>query len=516
MFKLRAPMLPIAAITLLLIACGDDPAPNPSPRPDMDVADLNPDLPDAEDRADMDIDLSEDMPVTPEVLPRFEPRPCPAPVPTGLIDGQNVSCGALFVRQDRRGGAGRSLELAVTIVRGAADPEPEPIVHLIGGPGGAMASYDQVLGTSFGLPLSVAAKRDLILFDQRGTGRSVPRLSCLDNETLTVCDARLRADGILLESFHTEESAADIEDLRVALRLPAIHLYGQSYGTSLALTYARLFPEGAKTLFLESTSSVAHDAALTNSARSFELALGRVFAECRADEACEATFPELEARFGGLLDALPPGNVNANALLEAIDLLLQLSQGVSYVPLLIHSLLIDDMATVQAIAGFVGQLGQLQQEVLANGFNPLLFQTKSCYDYGPLLTNATDRAVNGEVHPVIRAAFPSQFAFQRIACSELPNSYVSEAVRQPVSSELPALLLGGTHDNNTPIEIAERVLQTLPRGHLLRWSGWGHVILPFGDACARAAYVAFLDDPSRAPAPSCLAEQRARFALEAP
>jgi pimeloyl-ACP methyl ester carboxylesterase len=496
--KLKVSMLCIATLAVIFTGCSDDGAVAKAP-PGEDTA-----------------DLGQDMPEPAEELPRFEARACPSPTPSGLIDGQNVSCGVLFVRQDRRVRSGRSLELAVTIVRGAAQPAPEPIVHLIGGPGGSMASYDEVLGTTFGLPLSLAAKRDLILFDQRGVGRSLPRLSCGGDESQAACDARLRAEGIHLESFQTEESAADIEDLRVALKLPALHLYGQSYGTSLALAYARIFPSGAKTLLLESTSSAAFDAALTNSARSFELAIARVFSECRADAACDAAFPGIEARFNELLDALPPGSANANDLLESINLLLQLAQGTSYVPLFIDALLNNDQATVQAVVAIIEQLGQLQQEVLARGFSPQLFLTATCYDYGPLLTNAVEMTVNGEAHPVIRAAFPSQFDFLRAVCSGLPASYVSEAARRPVSSQIPTLIIGGTHDNNTPLEIAERVVETLPRGYLLRRSGWGHVILPFGDTCARDAYVAFLNDTSQAPMPPCLVQQSTSFALKLP
>src|SRR5690606_20838751 len=103
--------------------------------------------------------------------------------------------------------------------------------------------------------------RDLIVFDQRGTGYSEPTLQCqelidltyetldvvledeeafrLDLEASTACRDRLVAQGIDLTAFNTQENAADVRDLRLALGYEEWNLLGISYGTRLGLTVLR-------------------------------------------------------------------------------------------------------------------------------------------------------------------------------------------------------------------------------------------------------------------------------------
>ena len=99
---------------------------------------------------------------------------------------------------------------------------------------------------------------DVILLDQRGTGRTTPGLDCppdaslpsdalLDQERalaallppLEACAARLLAAGIEPADYTTAASADDIDDLRLALGAERLSLLGFSYGTELALAYVR-------------------------------------------------------------------------------------------------------------------------------------------------------------------------------------------------------------------------------------------------------------------------------------
>lgn len=52
------------------------------------------------------------------------------------------------------------------------------------------------------------------------------------------------------ERFNTEESAADVEDLRRALGVPQLNLRGGSYGTRLALEVMRSFPSSVRSAAL--------------------------------------------------------------------------------------------------------------------------------------------------------------------------------------------------------------------------------------------------------------------------
>lgn len=106
----------------------------------------------------------------------------------------------------------------------SGNPDGVPIVALHGGPGaGASSIHRRFFDPSF---------YRIIIFDQRGAGRSHP-LGCLTDNTLP----------------HLIE---DMEKLRDHLKVPRWHLFGGSWGSTLALAYAICFPQNCISLILRS------------------------------------------------------------------------------------------------------------------------------------------------------------------------------------------------------------------------------------------------------------------------
>lgn len=452
------------------------------------------------------------IPSGPVALPsdRFLAVPCASPLPPGLVEGKSVRCGALTVPESRAPNASaRTITLAVTIVLPPGRAEPDPIVHLIGGPGGSTLGYTEVLGADFGSALAARTAREVVVFDQRGTGRSKPFLACKEREALGACADRLAGEGVDLAAYNTEENAADVEDLRLALGYPAVNLYGQSYGTLLALTVMRMFPGGVRSVLLESTSSIAVDALLTSSPKALMLALQRVFEECKADAPCKAAYPD-PARD---LETLLAREQDPAPVVQALSILTQLAQGTSYVPLYLRSAVTADTAGLgvvqMAAAAYLEQQGRVER-----GFSEVMFTTMNCYDYASLWTAERDARVNGDAPPAFRAALGVDLPAQSARCAALPAGRASDAHRKAVTSGIPTLLLAGTADSNTPVEIADVVAMTLRSAQVLRVPGWGHVMLPFGWPCGRDIYAAFLAAPTARLAPACLDAQRTVFATK--
>ena len=102
------------------------------------------------------------------------------------------------------------------------NPEGEPILFLHGGPGAGCSETDRC----FFDPEHFR----IVLFDQRGSGRSVPVGDLTDNTMA-----------------HT---AGDIEQLRELLGIDSWHVFGGSYGSTMALYYAQEFPDHCKSLVL--------------------------------------------------------------------------------------------------------------------------------------------------------------------------------------------------------------------------------------------------------------------------
>lgn len=102
------------------------------------------------------------------------------------------------------------------------NPKGKPVVFLHGGPGaGCNATVRRFFDPQ---------RYRIVLFDQRGCGRSKPHASLEDNTT-----------------WHL---VADIEQLRVHLRIECWQVFGGSWGSTLALAYAQTHPDRVTELVL--------------------------------------------------------------------------------------------------------------------------------------------------------------------------------------------------------------------------------------------------------------------------
>lgn len=161
--------------------------------------------------------------------------------------------GRLLVPERRSNPNSHLIELAFVRVKSTSRHPGPPLVFLAGGPG--LSGIDGLRWEEL-YPWFSALRQvgDVIALDQRGTGLSNPRLDCLESwdlpldqpdsydevlrvgrEKARICVDFWRQRGVDLTGYTTEESADDIEDLRKALGYDALHLYGASYGSHLAL-----------------------------------------------------------------------------------------------------------------------------------------------------------------------------------------------------------------------------------------------------------------------------------------
>ena len=250
----------------------------------------------------------------PDLTPELRPR---------------LRCGTVSVpRDDGNPGAGR-FDLAVVIVKSATQPSrPDPVVYISGGPGQPLTVY-----AAHQARTPYAPNRDLILVDQRGTGRSEPRL-CPDHEAAilqttvavaedaggeaqaarraayTACRDETVARGFDPGDFGTRVTVGDFEHVRQALGIDRWNVYGESYGTTVAMTLEALNPDTVRSVVLDSLyppDPTPPWSTLTREARN------AFFASCAEDRACSGPYPNLERTYGETLDQLDrsPGMVAA-------------------------------------------------------------------------------------------------------------------------------------------------------------------------------------------------------------
>jgi pimeloyl-ACP methyl ester carboxylesterase len=231
--------------------------------------------------------------------PRFEPAECPFL----LLDPRGVECGYLSVPENRGDPNSHTIQLAVAIFRSTnLHPAPDPLIYLDGGPGGSPLAY---AGYFFDFP--VRAQRDVIVFDQRGTGFSLPSLDCPGLEEAedyaaeeTACYHRLVEQGIDLTAYNSRESAADVVDLWQTLGYETVNIYGVSYGTRLALTVMRYHPDGIRSVILDGVFPPQVNGE-EEDVLNFYGVFSALLEDCAADPVCNEAYPRLEARFYAML-----------------------------------------------------------------------------------------------------------------------------------------------------------------------------------------------------------------------
>jgi len=169
----------------------------------------------------------------------------------------DAEVGTLLVPEDRAKPGGNLVEIAFVRLKSTAASPRAPLMYLEGGPGSpATPGADRPDALAAWLP--ILAISDVVLVDQRGTGRSKPSLTFtgagmppveffkdeatakrLSLEACKKAAEKFRADGIDLGAFDSASSADDVDDLRAALGAEKMSLLGFSYGTHLGLAILR-------------------------------------------------------------------------------------------------------------------------------------------------------------------------------------------------------------------------------------------------------------------------------------
>jgi pimeloyl-ACP methyl ester carboxylesterase len=425
------------------------------------------------------------------------------------------------------------VRLRFGIVRATGEHPADPVVYLSGGPGqGALELVPLAYAQLYG-PLMHG--RDLVIFDQRGTGLSEPSLACDEyvawalgsisslqtaaealaeaRQALDACRLRLVEMGIDLDDYNSAASAADLDALRQALGYQHWNVYGASYGTRLALTAMRDFPAGIRSVVLDSAYPV--DANLyTELPENGERALDALFAACRANPGCNHAYPDLERTYQRVLErlyAVPalitlPDLASGSVLPSVLTgdafagFLFQGMYATELIPLLPELIAMADRWDFDLVGlllgSFLQQIGfvhvgqqlavQCQEEVAFTTRAELEEQTRAHPRFGAFLEGALT------LGPSIADV-----------CADWRTVPPNPIEDQPVHSAIPTLVLSGSLDPITPPSWGERVAAGLDYGKFLEFPHTGHGVINSRE-CGEAIVTAFYTNPHASLDTSCI------------
>ena len=408
-------------------------------------------------------------------------------------------CGTLSVFENRDARAGRRIPLNIVVLPALGNTvNPDPLFFLAGGPGQGAANMASDVRAIF---RQVQRDRDIVLVDQRGTGKSNPLDCRSDNNSLREVteseEASLERLRRCLQGYDadvrlytTTIAMDDLDEVRAHLGYERINLYGGSYGTRAALVYLRQHGDRVRAMILDGVAPTDMRLPLY-SARDAQRALDKLLADCERDAPCRTGHPDLAARVRALvqrLEAAPPRvrivnprtGVAEEIVVEA-RVVASILFGALYSPLtssLVPTLVAhaeqNDFTSLFALA-YAGDSGTENMSV-GMQLSVLCSEDASRVTPADVAREATGTIFGTHL-----------FGGQLRACEMWPKGQVDEAYFQPVASAVPTLILSGDADPVTPPDWGDAVAKHLTNARHVAVQATAHgvVATPCGQQLIR-------------------------------
>lgn len=388
---------------------------------------------------------------------------------------EQILVGQYAVYENRTSREGKMIHLDIVVLPARSEnPKPDPIFWIAGGPGQAAATLWQRSLNDW-----MREDRDMVFVNQRGTGGD-NALRCditgHDDDIQTYLDPLFDPDAFRrcaeqlgetfdLRMYSTPIAMDDLNEIREALGYETINLVGGSYGTRASLIYLRRHPDTVRSVILNGVAPVSFLNPLYH-AREAQRALDLIFDACAADPACTDAFPDLRHQFDTIMSRLDEGPVMTRVQHPTTGqpVEVRLSKAgftgalrvltyydISQIPMHINDAFNGDFETF-AQRG-VAQARGLRQSIALG----MLLSVTCGEDVVRIDPDSIDELTRGTYYGDARVR--AQIA----VCEFWPKSDPGEDYGEPVSADVPVLLLSGTYDPVTPPSWAVDAARHLPQ-----------------------------------------------------
>ena len=478
-------------------------------------------------------------PTSPSRSEAFQEADCDFEVPQEA----DVECGFVSVPENRESDSDNTVRLYVAIYH-SFNPSPatDPIIFLQGGPGSKAVQPFATYFESFIAPM--LNDRDFIIFDQRGAGLSEPSLDCPElsavkmqdlrgelrpdelatsySDAFLACHDRLTGSGVDLAAYTSAASATDINEIISALGYNQVNLFGVSYGTRLALTVMREYPEIVRSAVLD--SSLPLETRLYNETTSTaDYALNTLFAGCAEDSGCSAAYPDLETVFFGLVSQLDAQPITVTLINPLTSLPYDVSlSGSSLINATLWGMYSSYLIPILPKAIYSARQGDTSLlseffSVSTMTYDDISIGAKASIECHEQVYATTLEDLEADL-----AAFPRLEAYGRASLYGSPENLFAICDSwgaapfdpddsQPLISSLPTLILAGEYDPVTPPSFGKQIAANLENSDFIEIPGQGHAPAARGwdVSCPLTVTLTYINDPIAGPDASCVTEMSA-------
>ena len=377
---------------------------------------------------------------------------------------------------------GKQIPIFVAVVPSStASPETDAFIVFSGGPGQASAEQGAFVDLAFD---EILGKRDVILIDQRGTGKSYA-LSCnfdpiedADIEPKAAAEKCRSQQDIDVRHFTLENIIRDTEEIRARLGYDQLNLWGGSYGTKTASLYLKRYPERVRSVVVDGV--LPPDTSLFSSApASAERALNKLIEDCSAQTSCNQAFPDIKAQVNALVEKASNGELRFKGLNPVTGVSVDIEMSIAMTVESIRSVMYNaEGTTILPFAINEASNGNLQPlvaglfgaEALSNGM--YLGSTLS------LLCGEDVSSIGDDA-----AAAAGAGSFARDSYYKIWNEYCegwdyivpsASDFYGPAEGDVPMLVLSGDLDPVTPPALGEHWVKGFPNGRHIVVKGTGH------------------------------------------
>jgi pimeloyl-ACP methyl ester carboxylesterase len=441
----------------------------------------------------------------------------------------NFACAHLTVPLDPSGATPGAITLAIRRHLAPVGGAKSAVLALAGGPGQAAIPFAEDFAELLGPILST---RDLIVYDQRGTGLSHP-LSCHGFEhpgayhsfgaLVAACAEQIGAERAF---YTTPDSVADIEAIREAGGYEKLVLYGTSYGTKLALEYAQEHPEHVEALILDSIVTPAGPEPLD---RPTLAAVPRILRQLCASRACAQITPNpvgdltrlvQRMRRGPVTGRVIDGHGHVHTVRISSNELLEILLAGDFDPVLRAEFIAAVRGATDgdnaALARLIARAEGGGEDESSEDIDAPLYYATTCeeQDFPWSRTSSAQTRIKqatAQLDALPASSLAPFTAANALALSDVPAcafwpfaTPAPPVITAPLPN-VPTLIFSGADDLRTPTSGARAVAAQIPDAHLLVVPNTGHSVLTTEPTkCARVALFAQFAGKPIAPCPAGL------------